>query len=331
MTNDKDEGTSETEQAVTATTQTVTVPLHLQTPAPMNLGGFQIGGGDTPLTLAITAQAMWHSTVNTDLTWDTDKVRQGATVAVGRHIQSITGTMGVLWSLSGTVDLGDVFGKHAFGPFPIAPPDEVTCVPDFTPQATGDTGGTGGVPHGFSPCGTAGDSGGCFGIVGDDGTAAGAGGDTNTALTDHGSFATTSDVLTSPGSDAGTAPDGVLNQTQLGSLGGQFLAQAAEVDVALPSFTCTAEGTRTLWKTEGVPNSPYLKLRMRVTFKIVQQKATTTSQFLIDDVQVAQNNIDLTPASASESQAMPCNKPAGSDVQYALGTVDWRPASALAT
>src|SRR6267154_136748 len=64
---DKD-GTSETEQAVTATTQTTSVPFQLATPNPMHLGGFQIGGG--ALTIGITAQARWRSTVNTDFTWD---------------------------------------------------------------------------------------------------------------------------------------------------------------------------------------------------------------------------------------------------------------------
>ena len=36
-----------------------------------------------------------------------DKVRQGATLAVTRDVKSVTGKMTVLWSLSGTIDLGD--------------------------------------------------------------------------------------------------------------------------------------------------------------------------------------------------------------------------------
>src|SRR5947207_9570543 len=94
------EPTSQVDQAATATTHTTSIPFKLATPTPINLGGFAVGGvaADFPIELDITAQAGWTSTVNTDVSWDTAKVRQGATVTVDRDIASVTGSLAVQWS-----------------------------------------------------------------------------------------------------------------------------------------------------------------------------------------------------------------------------------------
>src|SRR5688572_5191469 len=88
------EATGETQQAITATTQTQSIASAIASEF-HNLGGIQVIGSE-PLTgtvfnLDITAEAKWIGTVNTEVTWDSDDVRQGADLKVERTVGPTAG------------------------------------------------------------------------------------------------------------------------------------------------------------------------------------------------------------------------------------------------
>src|SRR5262245_21141305 len=82
-----DDNVEQTQQAVTATTQTQSIAASIGSSL-QDLGGFPLEGFE-PVTLSvfhltIAAQAKWVATINTDVTWDSDKVRQGQNLDVSR-------------------------------------------------------------------------------------------------------------------------------------------------------------------------------------------------------------------------------------------------------
>jgi hypothetical protein len=332
---------SATEQAV-STTQTAAIPFKLASPV-FGIGGFQIGGtasdgtSSSLVSLSLTGQAKWTATANTSLSWDSDKVRQGQTLDMNRALGSVTGTMHVLWSISGNIAGID------FGPTPLSL-DSVSCTPDFTPLPAGTSGTAAGAGVGpglnsiqQAPSGACGQGAtaalACNGIVGDDGSVAAAGG--NAVATTGNNFTTTANQVSGQsgtGGDAGIDGTG-FNQTknQLGSLEGQLVSAQAAIEASRQTFTCTVDGGLTLFETPGIPLSPYAKLHINATFQLVQQKGTATSQFMVGQSQAATASLDITPAPADDSLAMPCSYPANTDVQYVIENFDWRPSSMLVT
>src|SRR5262249_13459111 len=70
--------------------------------------------------LTVSAKAKWTGDITTNLGWDSDKVRQGADLAVSRQASIDNGTLGVSWQLSGEID------GISFGPLTIDK-DNVSC------------------------------------------------------------------------------------------------------------------------------------------------------------------------------------------------------------
>ena len=84
---DADFETGQLDQAITATTQTESFGADVESSF-QNLGGINIIGIE-PVTLTIfdlhvAAQAKWIANIDTEVTWDSDKVRQGQELEVAR-------------------------------------------------------------------------------------------------------------------------------------------------------------------------------------------------------------------------------------------------------
>jgi hypothetical protein len=233
---DKDkDGTGESQQAVTDTTQTQSIAASVGSSS-QDLGGFPIDGIE-PATLSVfhlhvDAQAKWNATINTDVTWDSDKVRQGQTLDVARVASSTTGKIKVLWTLTGVFRPLDLFDVN-IGTIPISL-DVDSCSPNLD-------------------------------------------------------------------SSAGT-------------------------------FGCSAESDGiSLLDTPGIPASPWVELRLGADFTITPNGATATRTVSFDNVASPSSDLDVTPSTAHDSVAMPCDKPVGADVQYALDPYHWAPAGTAAS
>lgn len=98
-----------------------------------DLGGFQLQAPvsllpDAPIVLqdlTISAQATWTGDITTDVSWDSDKVRQGDDLAVTRTASATSGTLAVNWQISGKID------GVGFGPTTIST-NNVTCDPQLS-------------------------------------------------------------------------------------------------------------------------------------------------------------------------------------------------------
>jgi len=112
-------------------TQTVSVQSN-----EANLGGFKLQAPvvitdpilPVPIVLTdltVSATASWSGDLTTKLSWDDDKVRQGANLQVARQATQTSGTMHFKWQLSGEIDGID------FGPTTIDK-DNVTCDPKLS-------------------------------------------------------------------------------------------------------------------------------------------------------------------------------------------------------
>jgi hypothetical protein len=101
------------------------------------LGGFQLQAPiiipdlpPLPVPIVITdltsnAKATWSGDMTTSVGWDSDKVRQGADLAVDRTAPTTTGEIDVTWQVSGKID------GIAFGPLTFAS-DDVDCAPKLS-------------------------------------------------------------------------------------------------------------------------------------------------------------------------------------------------------
>jgi PKD repeat protein len=75
--------------------------------------------------LTISATANWTGNITTDVGWDSDKVRQGADLAVTRTASATSGSLDVKWQFSGKID------GVGFGPDTIST-NNVTCNPQLS-------------------------------------------------------------------------------------------------------------------------------------------------------------------------------------------------------
>src|SRR5262249_37791579 len=131
-----DDSTGQTQQAVTDTTQTQPIAAGVGSSS-QDLGGVPIDGVE-PATLSVfhlhvDAQAKWDATINTDVPWDSDKVRQGQTLDVARVASSTTGKIKVLWTITGVFRPLDLFDVN-IGSIPISL-DVDSCAPNLDSSA----------------------------------------------------------------------------------------------------------------------------------------------------------------------------------------------------
>lgn len=114
--------------APTANTQAVPVDSN-----EIDLGGFKLEAPiviPDPLPIVLTnlevhAKAKWSGDLTTTVGWDSDKVRQGADLAVSRTAPTTSGKIDVRWQVTGEIDSID------FGPVTISK-DDVTCDPKLS-------------------------------------------------------------------------------------------------------------------------------------------------------------------------------------------------------
>jgi hypothetical protein len=92
----------------------ILVPVPLPVPLPIVLTG-----------LTFTAEATWTGDITTSVAWDSDHVRQGDTLDVGRSAPLTSGKLKVTWSASGKAD-GIPFGPTAISK------DDVACAPGLS-------------------------------------------------------------------------------------------------------------------------------------------------------------------------------------------------------
>ncbi|MBA3499294.1 MAG: PKD domain-containing protein [Myxococcota bacterium] len=122
-----EEATGETEQGLSTASASIVSAVES---AQHNLGGFNIDGIEpatlTVFHLHVNTKARWVGGITTDLSWDPAKVRQGQTLDVSRT-SSATGTMKVLWTLTGTLRPLNLFDVD-IGEIPIAV-DLASCNP----------------------------------------------------------------------------------------------------------------------------------------------------------------------------------------------------------
>jgi len=112
-----------------ATTSSQVVPVASNE---ASLGGFQLQAPiviPDPLpivltNLTFTAKATWTGNITTKVGWNSDNVRQGAKLDVGRSAPLTDGKIHVEWQVSGEID------SISFGPTSISS-DDVTCEPTF--------------------------------------------------------------------------------------------------------------------------------------------------------------------------------------------------------
>ena len=95
--------------------------------------------------LDVTARATWNASVETDISYDSDDVRQGDSLAVTRTAPNALGSLSVVWSVSGTLNIGGLFGNPTIGPIAVSA-DSVSCVPQFAGGDYDCTGTSGSVP-----------------------------------------------------------------------------------------------------------------------------------------------------------------------------------------
>jgi hypothetical protein len=116
--------------AAAPATNSQVVPL---TSAPSDLGGFQLQApivftDPFPIVitdLTVTAQATWSGNITTNVGWNGDNVRQGATLDIGRGAPSTDGKIHVEWQVSGEID------SISFGPISVDS-DDADCAPTLS-------------------------------------------------------------------------------------------------------------------------------------------------------------------------------------------------------
>lgn len=97
-----------------------------------DLGGYTISGTAPTLppssfNLTVTANATWTGSLTTNLGWDSNSVRQGATLDVSRVAPLTSGNIDVEWSVTGTVNPFG-FGDVSIGTVTLSA-SSVSCTP----------------------------------------------------------------------------------------------------------------------------------------------------------------------------------------------------------
>jgi hypothetical protein len=130
--------------AADTTVDAFAVPL---SSAPQGLGGFQILGVEpttaTVFNLNVSAQAVWNGTINTEVGYDPDKVRQGANLSVARSAPVTSGALQVLWTVTGTLSPFGIGGID-IGTIPLSI-DSLSCAPQLAGAVYSCTATSGGV------------------------------------------------------------------------------------------------------------------------------------------------------------------------------------------
>ena len=126
--------------------------------------------------------------------------------------------------------------------------------------------------------------------------------------------------------------NGTIDPFGLGTVNVGPLNLSKDVTNCLPqlsgsgySCTATSDGL-TLWKTPGIPLSPYLKLAVDVEFDITPEGAVVTRGFSIGGNPVGTSDeLSLTDSPQAEQFAIPCTASAGDAVRYQLDPFAWAP------
>jgi hypothetical protein len=119
-----------------------------------NLGGYDIEGIE-PATLSVlhlhvTASAKWSAVISTNVSYESDDVRQGAELSVKRSAPAALGSLKVTWTVTGTLRPLDLFDIDV-GSIPVSV-DSVSCVPHFSGGAFDCTALSDGISLADTPC-----------------------------------------------------------------------------------------------------------------------------------------------------------------------------------
>jgi PKD repeat protein len=96
------------------------------------------------------------------------------------------------------------------------------------------------------------------------------------------------------------------------------------------AFHCEATSPSFMLFDGFLPGTPYVKLAFGIEMSGTGAAATTTRTLYFGDQANPSGSLELTPDQLGDEHAMPCNKPAGTTVDYALDPFTWSPASVKA-
>jgi PKD repeat protein len=96
------------------------------------------------------------------------------------------------------------------------------------------------------------------------------------------------------------------------------------------NFTCHAKSSSITLFDGLVPLTPIVRFAIAVTFSGTGDAATATRTLLFDGDNDPSDDLSVTTDVASDPRAMPCNRPVGSTVEYALDPFHWAPANVIA-
>jgi hypothetical protein len=114
-----------TSQAVAApatNSESVSLSSGTQHIASTDITGLEPTTG-TALNLHVEAYAKWHATVTTNVGWNSDHVRQGASLDVARNAPVTSGSVAMLWTITGTLGpFGNSVGSIDIGTVTVTKP-----------------------------------------------------------------------------------------------------------------------------------------------------------------------------------------------------------------
>jgi len=96
-------------------------------------------------------------------------------------------------------------------------------------------------------------------------------------------------------------------------------------------FACSADSPSVTLFDGFLPTTIYVKLRFGIDFDGEGAAASTTRTLYFGDEAGGTASLELTPDQLGDGNAMPCNKPAGTTVDYALDPFSWSPSSLTVT
>jgi PKD repeat protein len=130
---------------------------------------------------------------------------------------------------------------------------------------------------------------------------------------------------------------GTVNPLQLGDVtipSTPFAADATLCDPKLggDAYQCSVESP-SLPIIPYIPvfGSPYVDFNIGITFDITPDHAIATRTLMLDDAEVGTTDLEVSDSKTTEPLAMPCNKPAGTTVDYVLDPVKWTPSALKVT
>jgi PKD repeat protein len=96
------------------------------------------------------------------------------------------------------------------------------------------------------------------------------------------------------------------------------------------AFSCSADSPHFTLFDGLLPTTPFVRLAFGIEISGEGAAATTTRTLYFGDEAGPTGSLEVTPAQLGDEQAMPCNKPAGTTIDYALDPFSWSPASVKA-